>query len=78
MSRSSSCCSSFSTYLLISSLRRALEQSRTSEQSLRDQNMELTQMRGTLEDRVAERTLQLRAAADVGQIAVSILIPISC
>ena len=62
-------------YLLISNLRRALEHSRASEQILREQNIELSQMRSALEDRVAERTHQLRAAADVGQVAVSILNP---
>lgn len=63
------------TFLLITSLRRALDNSRATEQNLREQNIELTQLRGTLEDRVAERTLQLRAAAEVGQAAVSILNP---
>ena len=63
------------TYLLISSLRRALQQSRASERVMREQNVELAEMRGTLEARVAEGTLQLRAAADVGNIAVSILDP---
>ena len=62
-------------YLLISSLRRALLQSRASERVMREQNVELAEMRGTLEARVAEGTLQLRAAADVGNIAVSILDP---
>jgi GAF domain-containing protein len=65
----------FLTYLLINSLRQALEHSRVSEQAMRAQNAELTQMRGALEDRVTERTLQLRAAADVGHAAVSILDP---
>ena len=44
-------------YLLISSLRRALLQSRASERVMREQNVELAEMRGTLEARVAEGTL---------------------
>jgi len=63
------------TYLLISSLRRAADQARSSEQVMREQNTELTAMRTTLEQRVAERTGQLRTAADVGRVAVSILDP---
>jgi GAF domain-containing protein len=62
-------------YLLISTLQRALQRSQAIAQDLRQQNLELEQLRGTLEDRVAERTLQLRAAADVGQVAASILNP---
>jgi GAF domain-containing protein len=61
------------TYLLLSSLRRTLERSRTAEQSLRQQNLELTQLQSALEERVVERTEQLRAAADVGRVAGSIL-----
>jgi GAF domain-containing protein len=62
-------------YLLISTLQRALKHSQAVAQDLRQQNQELDQLRGTLEDRVTERTLQLRAAADVGQVAASILNP---
>jgi GAF domain-containing protein len=63
------------TYLLISSLRRAADQSRANEQVMREQNAELTAMRTTLEQRVDERTGQLHTAADVGRVAVSILDP---
>jgi GAF domain-containing protein len=62
-------------YLLISDLRRALARSRANEQVMREQNTELTAMRATLEQRVDERTGQLRTAADVGQVAISILDP---
>jgi GAF domain-containing protein len=63
------------TYLLLNSLRQTLERSRTAEQSLRQQNLELLQLQSTLEQRVAIRTDQLRTAADVGRVAVSILDP---
>jgi GAF domain-containing protein len=60
-------------YLLIRNLRQALARSRANEQVMREQNAELTAMRATLEQRVDERTAQLRAAADVGRVATSIL-----
>jgi len=60
-------------YLLISNLQRALSRSRAAEQVMREQNVELTQMRGALEERVAQRTAQLSVAADVGRAATSIL-----
>ena len=60
-------------YLLIRNLQQALSRSRANEQVMRDQNAELTSMRATLEQRVAERTAQLSAAAEVGRVATSIL-----
>jgi GAF domain-containing protein len=60
-------------YLLIRNLRQALARSRDHEEVMREQNAELTAMRATLEQRVSERTAQLRAAADVGRVATSIL-----
>jgi GAF domain-containing protein len=63
------------TVLLLNSLRQTLERSRTAERSLRQQNLELTHLQSALEERVAERTHQLRTAADVGRVAVSILDP---
>ena len=65
-------------YLLISNLRQALARSRANEQVMREQNMELTAMRAQLEQRVTERTAQLRTAADVGRVASSILKPHNC
>jgi hypothetical protein len=62
-------------YLLIRNLRQALERSRANEQVMREQNVELTGMRTQLEERVAERTAQLRTAADVGRIVISIQDP---
>ncbi len=62
-------------YLLISDLRRALARSRANEQVAIAQNTELTAMRATLEEQVAERTEQLQTAAEVGRVAVSILEP---
>ncbi len=59
--------------LLIGNLRQALARSRANEQVMREQNMELTAMRTQLEERVTERTEQLRTAADVGRVASSIL-----
>ncbi len=63
------------TYLLISSLRRTLDQSHLSEQALREQNVELNQTRGLLETRVEMRTAQLQASAEVGQAAALVLDP---
>jgi GAF domain-containing protein len=60
-------------YLLITDLRRAVSRSRAAEQSVRQQNLELMQLQSALEERVVERTEQLRAAADVGRVAGSIL-----
>jgi putative methionine-R-sulfoxide reductase with GAF domain len=60
-------------YLLIRNLQQALSRSRANEQIMREQNAELTTMRATLEQRVAERTGQVSAAADVGRVATSIL-----
>ena len=65
----------FLIYMLIRSLRRALKRSRASEQSQREQNVELTEMHATLEQRVAERTAQLQISAEVGRVAASILDP---
>lgn len=62
-------------YLLIGDLRRAVFRSHASEQIMREQNVELTAMRATLEQRVTERTDQLRTATDVGRVASSILEP---
>jgi GAF domain-containing protein len=60
-------------FLLIRNLRQALARSRANEEVMRKQNAELIAIRGTLEQRVTERTAQLRAAADVGSVATSIL-----
>ena len=60
-------------YLLISNLHQALARSRANEQVMREQHMALTAMRVQLEERVIERTAQLRTAADVGRVASSIL-----
>ena len=60
-------------YLLISNLHQALARSRANEQVMREQNMQLTAMRVQLEERVTERTAQLRTAAEVGRVANSIL-----
>jgi GAF domain-containing protein len=62
-------------YLVVNSLRGALARSRATEQSLRAQNTELTNLRATLEDRVQDRTAQLRASAEVSHAATSILNP---
>jgi GAF domain-containing protein len=62
-------------YLIVNSLRGALTRSRASEQRLRTQNAELTNLRATLEDRVQSRTAQLRASAEVSHAATSILNP---
>ncbi|HTP10231.1 MAG TPA: GAF domain-containing protein [Anaerolineae bacterium] len=62
-------------YLLIRNLQQAVSRSRADEQIVREQNAELTAMQTTLEHQVAERTEQLRTAADVGRVAISILDP---
>ncbi len=62
-------------YLLIRNLQQTLSRSRANEQVMREQNSELTSMRATLEQRIAERTGQVSAAADVGRVATSILDP---
>ncbi len=62
-------------YLLIGDLQRTVSHARVNLQTMREQNAELIAMRATLEQRVAERTAQLRTAADVGRVAVSILDP---
>ena len=62
-------------YLLIRNLQQTLSRSRANEQVMREQNTELTSMRATLEQRIAERTGQVSAAADVGRVATSILEP---
>ncbi len=62
-------------FLLIRDLQQALFRSRANEQIMREQNIELTAMRATLEQRVAERTAQLRTASEVSRVAVSILEP---
>lgn len=62
-------------YLLISDLRRAVLRARANEHVVREQNAELAAMSTQLEQRVVERTAQLRTAADVGRVAVSILEP---
>jgi GAF domain-containing protein len=60
-------------YLVVNSLQQALKRSRASEQNLRQQNVELLNLRKTLEDRVTTRTEELQASAEVGRAAASIL-----
>lgn len=60
-------------YLLIRNLRQSQARSRANEQIMWEQDAELTAMRATLEQRVSEHTAQLRAVADVGRVATSIL-----
>ncbi len=60
-------------YLVVNSLQQALKRSRASEQNLRQQNVELLNLRKTLEDRVTIRTEELQASAEVGRAAASIL-----
>jgi GAF domain-containing protein len=62
-------------YLVVNSLQQALRRSRVSEQSLQEQNVELTNLHAVLEERVTVRTEQLRASAEVGRVAASILNP---
>ncbi len=60
-------------YLVVNSLQQALKRSRASEQNLRQQNVELLNLRKTLEDRVTVRTEELQASAEVGRAAASTL-----
>ncbi len=59
--------------LSATSLNQALARARANEQSLSQSNRELQALRNSLEERVAERTAQLRASGEVGRAAASIL-----
>ncbi|HZY44827.1 MAG TPA: GAF domain-containing protein, partial [Anaerolineae bacterium] len=62
-------------HLTSSSIRASLEQARRTAQSLTRSNRELQLIRTSLEQRVAERTEQLRVSAEVSRAITSILDP---
>lgn len=59
--------------LFTTSLNQALARAQANEESLSQSNRELQAIQATLEERVAQRTAQLGASADVGRATASIL-----